>query len=148
MKSMNIKKNRKMTRRTQTTLEYIIIVAVVAIAAIIAAVVYMKSTSGSSVGSSTQILAVGVNGNNQVIALSKALPSGVSVDLNGNTMGTDSALTYVDNYPEYSFTPGANAIGAGTVITSLTYNSGSGTISVLPATNVTVQTVTANVVQP
>lgn len=130
VKSMNTRKNRKAPRRAQTTLEYIIIVAVVAIAAIIAAALYMKSTSGSTVGTSTQILAA----DNGYIALSKALPAGVSVSLSPTGSITNVAnVIYVDNYPEYPIS------GAGRSITSATYTGSTGSsVTILPAVGTSV----------
>ena len=152
VKSMNTRKNRKAPRRAQTTLEYIIIVAVVAIAAIIAAALYMKSTSGSTVGTSTQILAMGqdTSTNTIVMAFSKVLPSvssgtTVTVTAGGTTYTLNSAVAYatsVDNYPEYTATLSND------IVSDAVDSFQIGTTSILPASNITVQSVSGNVVQP
>ncbi len=147
---MSSKKSKKEQRRSQTTLEYIIIVAVVAIAAILASVAYMKSTSGSTIGSSTEMIGVGVNTSSNAItvAFSKALPSSAGTfTLNGKSLTGTPTPNYVDNYPEYTFS--SNAITSGTSVTSFGYDVGTSAISVLPATpNMTVQSIVGNVVQP
>ena len=150
---MNTRKNRKAPRRAQTTLEYIIIVAVVAIAAIIAAALYMKSTSGSTVGTSTQILAMGqdTSTNTIVMAFSKVLPSvssgtTVTVTAGGTTYTLNSSAvayaTSVDNYPEYTATLSND------IVSDAVDSFQIGTTSILPASNITVQSVSGNVVQP
>lgn len=140
--------------RSQTTLEYMIIVAIVAIVALIGAMLYFKGATGANVGSSTQLVAVGVNGNNVVLVLSKDLPPGVTsgaVMLDNTPLavsGLDSSPILVDNYPEYVGTLPANSVVLGDTVNGFDFTSGTSVISVLPASNITVLSAPGNVIQP
>ncbi len=161
---MNRKQRKPQPRRAQLSLEMAILIAIVAVIAIIVGFVYMTGASKTNVGTSDQLLAVGLApGNTIVIAFNKPLPTSMSLSPGptltssagsiqlGITQTNLASPTYVDNYPEYTFseTTTGTAPSPGNVIVSFQYTNNAGqTISILPAGNVTAQAVSANVVTP
>ncbi len=159
---MNTKVNKKTSRRAQLSLELGILIAVVAVIAILVGFLYLNGVSKSNVGTNNQLLAVGVDtssANTIVVAFNKPLPTTIASPSLISSAGTATLTisstnlaspTYVDNYPEYTFTV-QNGIepSSGSAIVSFQYTSSSGqSISILPAGNVTAQSVSTTAVQP
>lgn len=148
---LNTKTTDKKKRKAQTSMEFMMIVVFVVIVVLIVAIVYLKTaTKSSKIGSSSSILAVGENPSNDiVIAFSSPLPSNetsgtISVGSNTYSVGLTGPI-YVNNYPEYT-SNSINSIVTGNVVNY--YESSSSSVSILPTTNMTVQSVATDVIQP
>jgi len=142
-------------RKAQGSMEYIIILAVVIIGAILAGFFYLRSLSSTKIGNSESIVAAGSPSNTVlVLALAEPLPasaSNVQVQVQGGaTVNALSTLTptYVNNYPEYTFT-GSNVLPVDNV-TGLSYGLNGQVIQVATSTGspLTVQPTTGNFVTP
>ncbi len=144
-----------MNAKIQATLEHVIIITIVAMVAIIVGfVVYMKTTSGTTIGKQTSLLSIGETPSNTIIlALSNKLPLGITpIDLKTNDgliplISISNTPNYVDNYPEYVVEIKGTAIPIGAIVYSFDYNYDGKQYSIIPATNNTaIQFITGNVV--
>jgi len=142
-------------KKAQGSMEYIIILAVVIIGAILAGFFYLRSLSSTKIGNAESIVAAGSPSNTLlVLALSEPLPtsaSSVTVQVQGGASIPTQNLptpTYVNNYPEYTFT-GSNVMTVDNV-TGLTYILNGQTIQVATSTGspLAVQPTTGNFVTP
>jgi len=157
---MNIKRNKgkrspSPRKKAQGSMEYIIILAVVIIGAIIAGVLYLHSMSHTQIGNAESLVAAGTtNGNGYLtLALSEPLPtsaSNVIIQTSiGSTTGTSVPTpTYVNNYPEYTFSD--TGISTADNVTGMTYNLNGQQIAVSTNTGqpLSIQPITGNVVTP
>jgi len=161
---MNANKNKgeKMPsrRKAQGSTEYLIIVVFAVIVAIVVGYIITHGASNAKVGNVGSIVAAGNPSNSNtilVLALSEPLPNGVTANAilnNGATASIQSvsptSATYVNNYPEYTFSGSSGSISPTENVTSVQYVLNGQTIDVPTSTGqpLPIQPITGNVVTP
>lgn len=144
-------------KRSQTSMEFMMIAVFVAIVVLIVAFIYMSTaTKSSKLGSDNNILAVGKNNKNQLIVVfSKTLPKNIKnieLILANNKSPISIALynlVYVNNYPEYVFIGKVSAIQSN--MSSIQYTTSNNTIvSITPIVgdSMYIKEVSTSVIQP
>jgi len=144
-------------RKAQGSTEYIIILVFAAIVAMVVGYVLTHGVSNAKVGNVGSIVAAGTpNANTLVLAFSEPLPNSVTANAilnNGATASitvSPTSATYVNNYPEYTFTTTGSNIAPADNVTSVQYVLNGQTIDIPTSSGqpLPIQPITGNVVAP